>query len=164
LRPAVDCKTHRRGNRLLALPIAHKLESRLGPEATRVIEAIEARPELAEVVCECEQVTRAELEYVLGSSAPVPVHTISDIGRRTRLGFGPCQGTFCGYKAMLAAYQTHRWSASQAAAELSDYLDERRKGQSFIHRGKQLEQLDLNCDLYDADRPVGALPGEHNAK
>jgi len=164
LRPAVDRKTHHRGTRLLPLPIGYKLESRLGSEAARVIEAIEARPELAEVVCECEQVTRAELEYVLGKFAPVPVHTISDIGRRTRLGFGPCQGTFCGYKAMLAGYQTHRWSAAQASTELSAYLDERRKGQSFIHHGKQLEQLDLNCDLYDAGHPAGGDSGEQDAK
>jgi glycerol-3-phosphate dehydrogenase len=130
------------------------MELRLGPETVRVIQQIEARPELAELVCECELVTRGELEYVLGDSVPVPTHTIGDIGRRTRLGFGPCQGTFCGYKAMLAGYQTHRWTASEAATEFSAYLHERSKGQSFIHQGKQVEQLDLNHDLYGADRPI----------
>jgi glycerol-3-phosphate dehydrogenase len=138
------------------------LEIRLGREASRVIDAIEARPELAELACECELVTRAELEYVLGNSTSLPAHTIADIGRRTRLGFGPCQGTFCGYKAMLAGYETGRWRASQAATEFSDYLRERWKGQAFVQEGKQFEQLELSQGLYDEDRPVSAHPGEEN--
>ncbi len=164
LQRVVDRKTLRRSSRLLPLPVAHKLEIRLGPDLAHVMDAIEARPELAEIVCDCEMVTRAELEFVLGSEAPVPVQTISDIGRRTRLGFGPCQGTFCGYKAMLAAYRTHRWTASQAANELSAYLHERRKGQSFVHHGQQMEQLDLNCDLYGVDGQSEALSGAQDAK
>jgi glycerol-3-phosphate dehydrogenase len=154
LRPVISRKTHHRVHHLLPHPVAEKMELRLGPEAERVIREIEARPELAELVCECELVTRGELEYVINDSAPVPTYTISDIGRRTRLGFGPCQGTFCGYKAMLAGYQTHRWTASEAATEFSAYLHERSKGQSFIHQGKQVEQLELNHDIYGADRPI----------
>ena len=162
LRPAIDRKTHHRVLHLLPHPVAEKMERRLGTEAVRVIQEIEARPELAELVCECELVTRGELEYVLGGSAPVPTYIISDVGRRTRLGFGPCQGTFCGYKAMLTGYQTHRWTASQAATEFSAYLHERSKGQSFIHQGKQVEQLELNHDIYGADRPFCANSGKQD--
>jgi glycerol-3-phosphate dehydrogenase len=162
LRSAIDRRTHRHAARLLSQPVAAKLEIRLGREASRVIDAIEARPELAELACECELVTRAELEYVLGNSTSLPAHTIADIGRRTRLGFGPCQGTFCGYKAMLAGYETGRWRASQAATEFSDYLRERWKGQAFVQEGKQFEQLELSQGLYDEDRPVSAHPGEEN--
>ena len=156
LRPVIDRKTHHRGLHLLPHPVVEKMELRLGPEMGRVIQEIEARPELAELVCECELVTRGELEYVLGDSAPVPTYTISDVGRRTRLGFGPCQGTFCGYKAMLAGYQTHRWTASEAATEFSAYLHERSKGQSFIRQGQQVEQLELNHDIYGADQQLSA--------
>jgi glycerol-3-phosphate dehydrogenase len=162
LRPAIDRKTHRRALSLLPHPVAEKMERRLGPEMERVIQEIEARPELAELVCECELVTRGELEYVLSDTAPVPTYTISDVGRRTRLGFGPCQGTFCGYKAMLAGYQTHRWTASEAATKFSAYLHERSKGQSFIHQGKQVEQLELNYDLYGADRLFCADSGKQD--
>jgi glycerol-3-phosphate dehydrogenase len=162
LRPVIDRKTHHRSLHLLPHPVADKLERRLGHETDRVLQAIEARPELAELVCECELVTRGELEYVLGDSTPVPTYTISDVGRRTRLGFGPCQGTFCGYKAMLAGYQTHRWTASEAANEFSAYLHERSKGQSFIHQGKQVEQLEFNHDLYGADLPFCASTGKQD--
>ena len=145
-------------------PVAERIERRLGPEVDRVLDSIEAQPELAELVCECELVTRAELEYVLGKSTPLPAHTIGDVGRRTRLGFGPCQGTFCGYRAMLAGFQTHHWSASQAAAEFSSFLHERWKGQAFIHQGQQVEQLSLSHDLYGADGPICADSGEEDGK
>ena len=148
LRPSIDHKTHRRAARLLSQPVAAKLELRLGREASQVINAIEANPELAELACECELVTRAELEYVLAGSTSLPAQTIADIGRRTRLGFGPCQGTFCGYKAMLAGYETRRWQASQAATEFSDYLRERWKGQASIQKGKQIEQFERSQEIY----------------
>jgi glycerol-3-phosphate dehydrogenase len=148
LRSTIDHKTHRRAVRLLSQPVAAKLELRLGREAPHVIDAIEARPELAELACECELVTRAELEYVLAGSTSLPAQTIADIGRRTRLGFGPCQGTFCGYKAMLAGYETRLWRASQAATEFSDYLRERWKGQAFVKEGKQTEQFELSQEIY----------------
>jgi glycerol-3-phosphate dehydrogenase len=138
------------------------MERRLGRETDQVIRAIEARPELAELVCECELVTRGELEFVLGDSTPAPACTIADVGRRTRLGFGPCQGTFCGYKAMLAGFQTHRWTASEAATEFSAYLHERAKGQAFIHQGKQVEQLDFNRNLYGAEQTSCANSGKQN--
>jgi glycerol-3-phosphate dehydrogenase len=164
LRPAIDRKTHRRAVQMLPQPVAERIERRLGPEVDRVLDSIEAQPELAELVCECELVTRAELEYVLGKSTPLPAHTIGDVGRRTRLGFGPCQGTFCGYRAMLAGFQTHHWSASQAAAEFSSFLHERWKGQAFIHQGQQVEQLSLSHDLYGADGPICADSGEEDGK
>ncbi|MGC9157462.1 MAG: anaerobic glycerol-3-phosphate dehydrogenase subunit GlpA [Terracidiphilus sp.] len=164
LRPAVDSKTHQRALRSLPEALVEKIETRLGPGISQVIEAIEAHPELAEIVCECEMVTRGELEYILRDTNPIPAQTIADIGRRTRLGFGPCQGTYCGYKAMLAGYQAHRWSASEAATEFSDYIQERWKGQSFIHQGKQLEQLDISHDTYGVDVAVCASSGVQDGK
>lgn len=148
LRPAADAQAVKRARERLPVQVAAIAERRLGPDLARMMDAIEARPELAEVVCECEQVTRAELELVLDERALVPVRTIGDVGRRTRLGFGPCQGTFCGYKAMLAGYRRGRWTAGQASDEFEHYLDERWKGQSFVSRGKQIEQLDLSHDLF----------------
>lgn len=148
LRPQHDPHALRRAHELLPLPVVEKADKRLGPKLAKIVTAIEKCPELAEVVCECELVTRAEVEYVLGDESTIPAKTISDVGRRTRLGFGPCQGTFCGYKAMLAGFQTHRWNATDAAEQFERYLDERWKGQSWINHGKQIEQLYLSHDLF----------------
>ncbi|PSH05626.1 MAG: anaerobic glycerol-3-phosphate dehydrogenase subunit A [Acidobacteria bacterium] len=148
LRPRRDKAAFQTALLLLARPVAEKAERRLGANLVKIVKAIKERPELAEVVCECEQVTRAELEYVLGDETLIPAKTITDVGRRTRLGFGPCQGTFCGYRAMLAGFQMQRWSAAEACAQFEQYLDERWKGQSWINQGKQVEQLYLSRDLF----------------
>ena len=63
---------------------------------------------------------------------------------------------------MLAGFQTHRWTASEAATEFSAYLHERAKGQAFIHQGKQVEQLDFNHGLYGADRMLCADSGKQD--
>ena len=125
-----------------------KAHRRLGSRLGLVVKAIQEDPALSEIVCECELVTRSELELVLGDSARVPVQTIGDVGRRTRLGFGPCQGTFCGYKAMLAGYQNHKWNAATASQLLETYLEDRWKGQSWVPDGKQAEQLSLSQELF----------------
>jgi len=148
LRPVLDPAIAARARRLLEPQAAEIAERRLGPALAEIVRTIEAHPEMAEIVCDCEQVTRAEIAYVFGEGDGVPVRTINDVGRRTRLGFGPCQGTFCGYKAMIAGYQAGRWSAEGGAAEFRRYLAERWKGQSVVPQGKQVEQLELSQDLF----------------
>ena len=133
---------------LIPFAAEEKLINRLGSHAEKIFSAISHRPELAEIVCECEFVTRAELEFCFSKDNPLAAQTINDVGRRTRLGFGPCQGTYCGYKAMLAGYQSGRWNADEAAREFATYLAERWKGQAFVQQGKQAEQFDIGHELY----------------
>jgi glycerol-3-phosphate dehydrogenase len=148
LRDTADIAVLEEAQRWMPVAAVEKAHRRLGSKLAQVVEAIRTNPAWAEILCECELVTRSELELVLGSSSTVPVHTIGDIGRRTRLGFGPCQGTFCGYKAMLAGYQNHKWSADTASQLLEAYLDDRWKGQSWVPDGKQAEQLTLSEELF----------------
>lgn len=148
LRPLVDPAISARAKKLLPPQAANTAERRLGPNLAYIVKAIESHPELAEIVCECEQVTRAEIEFSMGNNELVPALTINDIGRRTRLGFGPCQGTFCSYKAMLAGYREQHWTAEQGANDFERYLDERWKGQASIPDGKQAEQLHLSHYLF----------------
>jgi hypothetical protein len=63
---------------------------------------------------------------------------------------------------MLAGYQTHRWTASEAATQFSAYLHERSKGQSFIRQGQQVEQLELNQDIYGADQQLSVNSGRQD--
>ena len=126
--------------------VAEKAHRRMGTKVTQLISAIKRDPRLAEVACECELVTRGEIEYVLKDSL-VPAQTLTDVGRRTRMGFGTCQGTFCGYRAMLVGYRNGKWSAEEAFARLQTYLQERWKGQSWTPEGKQTEQLNLSHEL-----------------
>jgi len=146
LRCYPDDAAFREALTILPLAVAEKAHRRMGNRLADLVAAIERDPGLAEVVCECELVTRGEIEYVL-KDFPIPAQTVADIGRRTRMGFGTCQGTFCGYRAMLAGYRHGKWSAEQAVARLKAYLEERWKGQQWIPQGKQAEQLNLSHEL-----------------
>jgi glycerol-3-phosphate dehydrogenase len=48
-----------------------------------------------DVVCHCESVPAYELSYAIER---LGARTIDDVMRRTRAGFGPCQGSFCSAK------------------------------------------------------------------
>lgn len=148
LRDAAAVEVLKEAHKWMPEAAVEKAHRRLGNRLALVVTAIQQDPALAEIICECELVTRSELELVLGGSSRVPVQTIGDIGRRTRLGFGPCQGTFCGYKAMLAGYQNQKWTAARASQLLETYLDDRWKGQSWVPDGKQAEQLSLSRELF----------------
>jgi glycerol-3-phosphate dehydrogenase len=163
LRTAHNSHLQQRAERQLERPVAEKLIGRRGAEAELIVAAMEQRPELAELVCECEMVTRGEIEFVLRGPVLAGARTIADIGRRTRLGFGPCQGTYCGYKAMLAGFATRQWTAEEAVAEFTRYLGERWKGQAFLEEGKQLEQLDLSRSLYGDQALATTAEGANHA-
>lgn len=60
---------------------------------------IESNPHYGEVICHCEKVTLGEIEDVLSRS--VPARSIRAIKKRTRAGFGKCQGGFCQPKVLL---------------------------------------------------------------
>jgi glycerol-3-phosphate dehydrogenase len=164
LRPAHHAHLQQRAERMMERPVAEKLVERRGAQAELIVAAMEKRPELAELVCECEMVTRGEIEFALGGSMLTQAQTIADLGRRTRLGFGPCQGTYCGYKAMLAGFATRRWSAEQSVEEFTRYLNERWKGQAFLQEGKQLEQLELSRGLYGDEALAAAAAGDGHAR
>ena len=146
LRDYPDDAALREAMTVLPPAVAEKAHRRMGNKLTQLISAIKRDPTLAEVACECELVTRGEIEYVLRDSS-VPAQTLGDIGRRTRMGFGTCQATFCGYRAMLTGYRHGKWSAEQGVAGLQSYLEERWKGQSWAPKGKQAEQLNLSHEL-----------------
>ena len=48
------------------------------------------------LICECEIVTRWQLEESLRQQ---PSSVLSDLRRDLRLGMGPCQGTYCATRA-----------------------------------------------------------------
>ncbi|MCR5348215.1 MAG: NAD(P)/FAD-dependent oxidoreductase [Bacilli bacterium] len=60
---------------------------------------VEQNPHFGEVICNCEKVTLGEIEDVLSRS--LPCLTIKAVKKRTRAGFGKCQGGFCQPKVLL---------------------------------------------------------------
>jgi glycerol-3-phosphate dehydrogenase len=98
----------------------------------------------ADLICECEFVTRAMLEDVLDRRWPC---SLDDVRRATRLGMGPCQGGFCTFRAAGAIADRAATVAASTAevgemteAAMRDFLRERQRGTQPIAHGRQLQE------------------------
>lgn len=105
----------------------------------------------AELVCECEVVTRARLEHALDERGD---SSLDDLRRTTRLGMGPCQGAFCMPRAA-AALDARRPGA--ANPPLRGFMAERFRGTRPIAWGDQLAELWLTAGIFSGTLAVDAL-------
>lgn len=60
---------------------------------------IKSNPDFGDIVCNCEKVSVGEIKDILSRS--LPCLTIKAVKKRTRAGFGKCQGGFCQPKVLL---------------------------------------------------------------
>jgi len=123
------------------------------------LKAVESAPKSADVICECELVTRAQVEEALGHSGSL---VLNDLRRDLRLGMGPCQAGFCAYRA---AGLLHELLAVPSGLEvrainsaLVEFLQERWKGMRPLLWGANLRQLELDQNIYRNLLGVERLP------
>jgi glycerol-3-phosphate dehydrogenase len=132
----------------LRSPIARRSGQRLGSRASEVLDVDGPNP----VLCECEAVTRAELEDAIDDAGP----DLNAARIRTRASMGNCQGGICAHRMAALLYPTHDLAATVAA--LDDLYAERWKGQRHALWGRQLSQAALNHMLHattmSRDRPL----------
>jgi len=107
-----------------------------------------------QVICECELVTRTQLEQEIASD---PDGDLDDLRRRLRLGMGPCQGGFCMYRAAGVMHSCGA-DAARANAALLAFAQERRKGVAPILYGDQLRQSQLDEWILTGVLDVEGLP------
>ncbi|MFI5261826.1 MAG: FAD-dependent oxidoreductase [Candidatus Limnocylindrales bacterium] len=129
----------------------------------------------ADLICECELVTRDALDAFLEAREPC---SLDDVRRGTRLGMGPCQGGFCAFRAagVMAERRTRQGEPLAALGEPTlaasrAFLAERLAGTRAIAWGRQVQELLLVDGIYrctlgltgppEAD-PIGA--GEPDAE
>jgi glycerol-3-phosphate dehydrogenase len=115
------------------------------PAALGQVAAALERPEGREVICECEQVTAAE---VLAVARELSQPSLSDIRRRTRLGMGTCQGAFCGYRAALLLAANGLVAEEEASDLMLRFQAERWRGISSALPGPELHAAELTYALY----------------
>jgi glycerol-3-phosphate dehydrogenase len=115
------------------------------------------------VVCECELVTRAQIEsHLRDSRSPI----LNDLRRDLRLGMGPCQGGFCAYRAAGIVHEffsndsTTRLPDHSTTTQLLQFLQERWKGERPVTWGHSLRSLELNLHIYKNILSVDTLPTE----
>ena len=91
------------------------------------------------LVCECENVTLAEIKYAVRE---LGVTNLEDLRRRTRVGMGTCQGSLCIKRA--AAALAEALGKPELAPKLAaDYLNERWKGMRAVGWGDTLREMEF---------------------
>lgn len=109
-------------------------------------------------VCECEQVTWAEIGSVLPDEGPFH---LGDIRRRTRLGMGPCQGTFCNHRAAALAVEKGKATIEEANWALQNAIFERKKGMNVVATGETAKQLQLMETIYKVSLGLREEENQH---
>ncbi|MBI5958861.1 MAG: anaerobic glycerol-3-phosphate dehydrogenase subunit A [Chloroflexi bacterium] len=100
-----------------------------------------------ELICECEMVTRPQLEKAIAAYGDQPV-ALDDLRRDLRLGMGPCQAGFCAYRAAGILQQAKKQSSADTTRALHDFVNERYRGVRPLLWGHQLRQLYLDEMIY----------------
>lgn len=122
--------------------------TRLGPDRfSRVVDTLKREPEKRELVCECENVTRAEVEEV---AKELSSYEINDIRRRTRIGMGTCQANFCALRsASIFAKCGRNNTAKDSLGQMKDFLQGRWKGIRPVLMGRTLREMEMTRGLYE---------------
>jgi glycerol-3-phosphate dehydrogenase len=124
------------------LPGADHGSHRLAAPLARV----EREVAYGELLCECELVTTAQVREAVAAG----VEELEDLRRRLRVGFGPCQGAFCVWRAagVLCEERGDAEPAGHPLTGLTRFLEERWRGQHATIWGDQARQLLLNQAIY----------------
>jgi glycerol-3-phosphate dehydrogenase len=114
----------------------------------------------ADLVCECELVTRRRLAAALDERAD---SSLDDLRRTTRLGMGPCQGAFCIPRAAAMLDERRADGRLDPAAPdpnvaLRSFAAERFRGTRPIAWGDQLTELWLAAGIVRGTMAADALP------
>lgn len=121
------------------------LIARQGKNVEIILSMMREKPELKTAVCICEPVTEAEIRYAIRNEW---ARTIDDLRRRTRLGMGPCQGTFCGYKAAAILMEELNLSVERVEEEMKRFIQNRWKGRRYVLNTLQLPEEELAQTFY----------------
>ena len=108
------------------------------------------------LLCECEMVSKSVVDNIvedIHKEGAKP--TVQEIGMRSRIGKGPCQGGFCSLRITSHLYDTGEVEGSQGLGQVKDFVNERWKGLRPLVRGQELVQTDLQeafmCGLFDLE-------------
>ena len=116
------------------------------------------------LVCECELLTRSDLAAAAAEHPDIVAPwVLDDLRRDLRLGMGPCQGGFCGYRAVGILHEISEMSAPHAVSALADFAQRRWKGQRPLLWGQGLRQALLDEHIYRSILGLDRLTTVHSA-
>ena len=118
---------------------------------------IEKEKNFDDLVCECEAITKTDIEELMKKENLSDFH---DIRRRIRVGFGPCQGTFCNSRlAEIVASQNKDIDIKKS---ILNFWSERLKGSIRTSYGDQAKQILLSDYIHQEN--FGLRLNEENSE
>ncbi|MFZ7104808.1 MAG: FAD-dependent oxidoreductase [Peptococcaceae bacterium] len=96
-------------------------------------------------LCQCEMVSKEMLEQAVAGKKDF---SLSDVRRLTRLGMGPCQGTFCTFRAAGYYHQSRGLKVAETNRLLKEHIEERWKGSKPVLWGQQAQEIQLTRGIY----------------
>lgn len=108
------------------------------------------------ILCECEMVPNSAVQSILENPGmQTDSVLLHNIGARSRIGKGACQGTYCGLRITSQLYHQGTFQQDQGITSLAHFIDSRWKGQRPVLFGEQLKQAELQeaiyCGLFDLE-------------
>ncbi len=108
------------------------------------------------LLCECEMVPTSvfnEIAATLTTNGHRP--GLREMGQRSRVGKGPCQGSFCSLRMAAHMYNEGMLKEDEGVDELKDFLNERWRGMQPLLWGPAVSQAELqealHCGLLGLD-------------
>ncbi|MDR0434748.1 MAG: anaerobic glycerol-3-phosphate dehydrogenase subunit A [Gracilibacteraceae bacterium] len=120
---------------------------RYGEKGPSVQAVIDAHPEKADVICECEDICGAEIEEI---SSWESTKNLDDLRRKTRVGMGTCQGLYCSFRSLGAAWRFLREKPEPPLQQLLNFLENRFRGQKYLLWESQIRECELTLGIYSA--------------
>ena len=116
------------------------------------------------LLCECEMVSSSAVDAIYAAlRAAGDTPTLTEIGLRSRVGKGACQGAFCAVRTVAHLYSRGDFQARRGINEIVDFIGERWRGQRAVLWGEQLAQAELmealHCGLFGEELRGGELRG-----
>jgi glycerol-3-phosphate dehydrogenase len=114
------------------------------------------------ILCECEMVPRSAIDEIVAAPAGETAQRmgLEAIALRSRVGKGPCQGSFCGIRVGSYLYDRGHYRDSAGLREMRRFFDERFKGQRPVVWGPQAAQMELAEALHCGLLGLDLLDGE----
>ncbi|MFN7972821.1 MAG: FAD-dependent oxidoreductase [Acidobacteriota bacterium] len=119
---------------------AHKLVRRHGSAARRILDEGKKDRTGLSVACACEGVLECEVRHAIRHEL---CEDLADLGRRTRVGWGPCQGLHCTLRCA-ALFASEKGLAPDAMHRLAyESLKSRFRGVRPLCEGAQLAHEEI---------------------
>jgi glycerol-3-phosphate dehydrogenase len=122
------------------------LSERYGEKAFEVLKFLENHPGKAIPLCECECVSLGEIEI---AASWEHIYNLDDLRRRTRIGMGTCQGLYCSFRSLGAAWESLKDKPEKPVNQLKNFLERRYKGQKTLLWDTQLRESELTLGIYN---------------